>query len=163
MTRFAIVLLPAFACVSLFGRGDSKNFKSDAATPEQQVLAVEQQWADAEVKHDSASLSRILDDRFVVSYASGQPLDKAAFIAQAMRLSMTSQTVSHDAVRIYGNIAIIVGDTIVRSPNSTEPAQSYRYTTVYLKRRGRWVGVAEQLGSGRPADPAPGAGAGNPR
>ena len=66
MIRAAVVILPAFACAALFGRGESKPWKSDAAaTEEQRVLTVEQQWADAEVKHDSAALARILDDQFV--------------------------------------------------------------------------------------------------
>src|ERR1700683_3112385 len=141
MTKRAIVILPAFACVALFGRGESKHWppSNSVGNDQQQVLALEQRWTDAEVKHDAAALAVILDDQFVVSYASGQPLNKAAFIARAMKLSMASRTVTHDVIHIQGNTvqgntAIIVGTIIIHPLNSTEPAQSYRYTTVYLKR-----------------------------
>jgi hypothetical protein len=72
-----------------------------------------------------------------------------------MKLSMASRTVTHDVIHIQGNTvqgntAIIVGTIIIHPLNSTEPAQSYRYTTVYLKRRGRWVEIAEQLGAPAP-------------
>ena len=152
MTKRAIVILPAFACVALFGRGESKPWppSDSVGNDQQQVLALEQRWTDAEIKHDPTALALILDDQFVVSYASGQPLNKAAFIARAMKLSMASQTVTHDVIHIQGNTALIVGTIIIHPLNSTEPAQSYRYTTVYLKRRGRWVGIAEQLGAPAP-------------
>ena len=160
MRAIAIVILLAFASAALHARGESRHFKSDAmSNEEQRVLTLEQQWAYAEVKHDAVALERILDDEFVVSYSSGKPMDKAAFIAHAMTSSMASQTVSHDVTRIHGNTAIIVGTTIIRPLNSSEPAQSYRYTTVYVKRHGRWFGIAEQLGPGGVVDPVTDTGA----
>lgn len=154
VTRAAIVILPAFTCIALFGRAESKPAKSDpAGNEEQRVLAIQQQWADAEVKHDAPTLNLILADDFVVSYPSGKPLDKAGFIAQAMNLSMAYQIVSCDVIRIHGNTAVIVGTTIIQPLDRAAPAQSYRYTTVYQKRQGRWVGIAEQVGPGRAVEP----------
>jgi hypothetical protein len=127
MKKAAIVILPAFACVALFGRGESKPWPPDSSGSDQQrVLTLQQQWADAEVKHDAAALALILDDQFVVSYASGQPLNKAAFIAQAMKLSMASQTVTNDVIHIQGNTAIIVGTMIIHPLNSGESCRLRR-------------------------------------
>jgi hypothetical protein len=91
-------------------------------------------------------ITEVLDDAFVVSYASGKTMNKAAFIAQAMKFSMASDTFCPDVIHIHGNTATIVGTMIVRPLNNAEPAQFYRYTKVYLKRHGHWLGVAEELG-----------------
>jgi hypothetical protein len=95
----AIVISLASPFCRLLGRGESKHFKSDAiGNEEQRVFTLEQQWADAEVKHDATALARTLDDEFVVSYSSGKPMDKAAFIAQVMAFSM-AEILSYDWLR----------------------------------------------------------------
>lgn len=161
MIREAIVILPVFVCSVLYARGESRPWKMDAiGNDEQQVLKLHQKWAEAELKHDAAALARILDDEFVASYASGKAMDKATFIAQAMKFSMASQTVSPDVVHIYGDTATIAGTTIIRSLNGAGPARSCRYTKVYLKRDGHWFGITEELGPGSAVDPASAGGAG---
>jgi hypothetical protein len=90
-------------------------------------------------------------------------MDKAAFIAQAMKFSMASQTVTPEVIHIHGNIATIAGTTIIRPLNSAEPAQFHRYTKVYLKRHGRWLGIAEELGPRSAGDPASEASTGKTR
>ena len=47
---------------------------------QKQVLQVDRQWADAEIRRDATALRRILDDGFMVVYASGKVADKEAFI-----------------------------------------------------------------------------------
>jgi ketosteroid isomerase-like protein len=139
--------LSAWACGVLAGAGaPSKD--------EQQIVALEREWADAEVKHDSAALERILDDRFVATFATGKPLDKHAFIAQAMKFSFTSQSVAHDVIQIYGDTAVIVGMGTgnSRSADGKEQAQTFRYTAVFQKRQGRWFAIAEQVGTARAVD-----------
>jgi hypothetical protein len=51
-----------------------------APTAEEQVLALDQEWIDAEVDHDRKTLERILDHQFVVIGPSGKTSGKAAFI-----------------------------------------------------------------------------------
>ncbi len=127
--------------------------RSQAAKPvatrkdEQQVLAVNQAWADAEADHDNATLQRILGDRFVVTDAAGQTIDKEAFIEKLLRLSLASQTVAHDIVRIHGDTAVVIGTTTVSFlVHGKEETQAFRYTATYIKRDGRWRAIAEQLG-----------------
>lgn len=40
---------------------------------------------EAEIKHDEATLVRILDDKFVLSFGAGKPYDKEAFIKGILR------------------------------------------------------------------------------
>ena len=55
----------------------------------QQVLDLGSSWADAEVRHDVATLRRILDDRFIATFGAGKLLDKEGFI-------ITTVYVRHD-------------------------------------------------------------------
>jgi hypothetical protein len=47
---------------------------------QKQVLQVDRQWADAELRRDATALRRILDDGFIAVYGSGKVVDKETFI-----------------------------------------------------------------------------------
>ena len=113
---------------------------------EKQLLALERQWVDAEVKHDAAFLDRILDDRFIVINSQGRTRDKAAFVAALLKSAGASQTLSDETVRIFGDTAIILGTDTVQPTDGKAP-YSVRYMTVYAKRKGRWTAVAEEFSS----------------
>jgi hypothetical protein len=119
---------------------------SKAHNPEEQrVLAVEQLWIKAEIEHDQGTLMRVLDPSFVVTSGSGKPLDKAAFIAEAMRFTFASQKVTHDVVHVDRDTAVIVGTDTVFPSDRTQKTVTVRYTTMYVKRNGKWVAIAEQM------------------
>lgn len=115
----------------------------------QQVLKLESEWVAAEVKHDEATLRRILDDKFVASFDSGKPYDKEPFI----RIILTgdvdpteSQTLTDQNVIVDHDTAVVVGVDRVRSAkNGTAHETVYRYTVTYIYRDGRWVALAEHL------------------
>ena len=49
--------------------GEPKNSKTlPPADAKQRVLNLEREWVDAEIKHDAATLPRILDDKFVATF-----------------------------------------------------------------------------------------------
>jgi len=51
-----------------------------AADAKKQALDLEKEWVAAELNHDATKLQRILDDKFVFSYGSKKPADKATYI-----------------------------------------------------------------------------------
>ena len=53
-----------------------------------QLIALDEAWIDAEVRHDQTALERILDDRFLATLPSGATLDRAAFIDRIMKTSI---------------------------------------------------------------------------
>ncbi len=53
-------------------------------TDEQQVIAVQQDWIDAEVNHDKAVLERVLDERFVIHTSGGASGSKAEIIESVL-------------------------------------------------------------------------------
>ena len=48
----------------------------DDLSAKQQVLNLEREWVNAEIKHDAATLRRILDDKFVASFGPSRSYDK---------------------------------------------------------------------------------------
>ncbi|MDH4043370.1 MAG: nuclear transport factor 2 family protein [Gemmatimonadota bacterium] len=48
------------------------------ASAEAEIVALDDAWIDAEVRHDRPALERILDERFLVTFASGRTLDRTA-------------------------------------------------------------------------------------
>ncbi len=151
-----------FACLSACGVAASA-FATEppptgvpsAAEARQQVLALGTEWVAAEVKHDAATLQRILDDKFVASFGGGKPYDKAAFI-KAITGSppdpTASQTLTDETVIVDGDTAVVVGtDTARGTENGVLTTEVARYTVTYVRRNGRWLVLAEHMAQVPPA------------
>jgi len=125
-------------------REKSKTVPPDDA--KQQLLGLGKEWADAEVKHDAATLRRILDDKFVVSFGAQKPYDKEAFIKQILIDDVESQTLSDQTVIIDHDTAIVLGtDTVRGTENGAAYTEDFRYTVTYIRRHGQWIALAEHL------------------
>lgn len=147
MTGMLCTILSALAIAAPVASGQTPAAKVSPSPDEKQLIALNQQWSDAEVKHDEATLQRILDDSFVFTDDDGKTTDKAGFIKEILQSHMTSQAAADDVVHTYGDTAVLVGTTTVRFVSGgKEQALSFRYTVVYLKRNGQWRAIAEQLG-----------------
>src|SRR5215831_6449 len=99
------------------------------ADPKQEILDLGQQWVAAENKHDTTTLGRILDDKFVASFDTGKPYDKEAFIKLIVSDDVDpteSQTLTDETVLIDGDTAVVVGTDTDRG---TE--KGVAYTTIY--------------------------------
>jgi uncharacterized protein (TIGR02246 family) len=120
------------------------------ADAEQQVLRVDRQWADAEIKRDAATLRRVLDDTFIAVYGSGKVVDKETFIQNVIGDStdtILSQDLSDLTVRVKGATAVVVETDTVRGTDKGQPYRSaFRITGTYIKRDGTWVALAEHFG-----------------
>jgi ketosteroid isomerase-like protein len=118
------------------------------------VLALEDQWVQAEIHRDEAVLQRILDSRFVVTFGSGKTVDKATFIEGivADKGTILSQELTDRIVLVEDNTVVVVETDTARGKNADgEPWTAVlRITTTYVKRDGRWVALAEQMVSVKP-------------
>lgn len=114
---------------------------------EQRVLAVEDEWIDAEVNRDDTTLHRIIDDRFVLNSSDGTTSGKADLIRRVLESHMVSQKVSERTVLVDGVTAITFGTTELRfaAPGKDETATLLRYTAVYVKRENQWRALALQM------------------
>lgn len=120
------------------------------ARARQELLAIEKQWTTAEDKHDAATLGRILDDQFVLTFGtSAPPRDKAGFIQQMMSGEIdptASQSLTDPTVVIAGDTAIVVAtDTMHGTDKGRAYSAVFRYTATYIRRNGQWVALAEHI------------------
>ena len=139
----AIVLVVAFSSVQT----QAEVSAVPALTDEQQVIATETAWVQAEVQRDAAVLERVLDDRFLVNSSTGKLSDRATVIADVLSWKMNSQTITDRTVVVDGDTAIVFGTANFRFAveGQDDEASAGRYTTTYIKRDGRWRALALQM------------------
>lgn len=153
LTRTVTLLCFTLGCCSLIPSSVAAQSQSpvrdDADGARQQVFELERQWVAAEGRHDAATLRRILDDKFVATYGTSPPYDKDAFIQQetAGEVNPTaSQALTDETVVVDQDTAVVVGtDTMHWTRNGVTHTAVARYTVTYIRRRGEWVALAEQL------------------
>jgi ketosteroid isomerase-like protein len=120
------------------------------AKAREEVLRLEREWATAEDKHDEATLRRILDEKFVVTFGSKKPpYDKEGFIKAQLAGDVDpteSQTLSDQTVIVDGDTAVVVATDTERGTKKGEAYTAVaRYTVTYIRRNGRWVALAEHM------------------
>lgn len=124
------------------------NEQAAAPTAEEQIRALEQEWVDAEVDRDAATLRRILDEKFIATLGAGAPFNREAFIEAIVSVTATdiSHTLSDSTIVTDGDTAVVAAiDTVRGAVNGASFAHAYRYTATYIRRGGRWVALAEHL------------------
>jgi ketosteroid isomerase-like protein len=127
------------------------NYANDppSADAKQQVLDLGKEWGAAEVKHDGATLLRILDDKFIATFGTRKPYDKRAFIKAILDGDVdptASQTLTDEIVIVDRDTAVVVGTDTVRGTEKGAPyVVVYRYTVTYVHRQGQWRALAEHL------------------
>ena len=100
---------------------------------QQELVRLSDAWIDAEVKHDKAALERILDERFLATFAkSGKTIDRSAYIAWIMQNEIGPLTVVNEVVNIHGDAALVI---------ATEGTT--KFTWVAVKKGGQWVVISE--------------------
>jgi hypothetical protein len=104
------------------------------STPESELIALNDAWIQAEVHHDKAALERLLDDRFLVTYPTGQTLDRAAFIDRIMNKEIKPFDVVNEVVNVHGDAALVI---------SVTPDRTNKFTWIAVKKAGQWRVISE--------------------
>ena len=149
----------------MFGaRSQAERSPAPALTDEQQVIATETEWVQAEIHRDASVLDRVLDDRFLFNSSTGHHGHKPTVIANMLHWNMRSQTITDRTVVVDGDTAIVFGTANFRFAvdGKDDDVSAGRYTTTYIKRDGRWRALALQmtaLGTAAPAGPPAASGA----
>lgn len=147
MGRSGIYASIMVSCALFSARAHADMPSSPALTDEQQVIATETEWVQAEVHRDAAVLQRVLDDRFMVNLSTGKLNDKTAVIADVLSWNMTSQTITDRTIVVDGDTAIVYGTANFRFAveGKDDEVWAGRYTTTYIKRDSRWRALALQM------------------
>lgn len=147
MSRANACAVIVASCALFSGRAQAEVSAATALTDEQQVIATESEWVQAEVQRDAAVLDRVMDDRFLVNSSTGELSNKVAVIADVLGWKMTSQTISDRTVIVDGDTAIVFGTANFRFAveGKDDEVSAGRYTTTYIKRDGQWRALALQM------------------
>lgn len=115
---------------------------------QEEILKVEDGFAQAMVQNDPEAIGRFLDDDWIIVDPDGGIIDKARFLDVIKSGALTHETMdSKDPrVRIYGDTAVV---TALTSTKGRFMEQAFtteeRATDVFVKKHGRWQCVFSQL------------------
>jgi ketosteroid isomerase-like protein len=103
-----------------------------------------QDWGDALVAGDLDKLGRILADDWSAFGASGQPMDKNAFLAslKAGKHQLASFELGAMDVKVLGDVAVVQGIvTEKRTDDGKDTSGRFVWMDVFVKRAGQWACV----------------------
>jgi ketosteroid isomerase-like protein len=153
---FVITILIIVASPLASGQMTGKE-KFRNAKVEQELKKVEEEWANAYVRHDGEPLKRILADEFITVGSNGKSHGKAEDIEELKsdRATYDYSTPYDLDIRVYGDVAVVIGRTKERGhyDSGRQFTNEYRWTDIFVKRQGRWQCIAAQVASIPPPKP----------
>lgn len=118
-----------------------------AEDPRQEILAADARRFAAMVQGDQAALDGLLADDLTYTHSSGQIETKPQFLEslRSGRMRYLSAQPSGQAVRLYGDTAVVTGRAEVKvNHQGQELVLSLRFTEVWVKSGGGWKLTAWQ-------------------
>ena len=113
---------------------------------EQELIKLENEWGEALVKRDTASIDRIMADDYMGIYdGSVFAPTKAQYIeyVKSSKEEMLSFVADEWKVRVYGDAAVVMArGTMKMQSAGKEMTSQTRFTDTWVKRAGRWQCVA---------------------
>lgn len=112
---------------------------------EQELIKLENEWADAWVKSDVAFFDRIIADDYTWTSPEGIAWTKAQDLAlvKSGKVVIASWVLAEMKARVYGDAAVVTGlGTVKETYKGEDVSGQYRWTHTWVKRAGRWQCVA---------------------
>jgi ketosteroid isomerase-like protein len=115
---------------------------------EDEILKLEEAFAEAIVKNDLEGLGRIAADDWIIIDPNGEIVDRARFFEVIKSGVLTHDTMESGdfRVRLYGDVAVV---TAITSTNGKFMGEEFstreRATDVFVRRDGRWRCVLTHL------------------
>ena len=156
--RALIITVVIFAGLAIAQGQKQENRLAKASKAEQQILDLNREWADAIARGDMEALDRLFADDMIVTSSSGEVRSKAQEMDDLRPASdITTYFFKTDDVRarVYKDAAVVTGLARWRIKYQGRDIDNQRrYTSVYVKQRGRWRIVAQQLTRPKEQPPA---------
>jgi hypothetical protein len=136
-----------FLLLTLTGPSNAQAPTKSSGVAQAEVLKVEEQFNEAAMSKDKATLDRILSDRLSWT-ARGDRLGKDKVIADFLSENLHFKKFAHDgeAVNIFGNTAVVTGhSTSVLEYNGKLFDAPRLFTDVFVKMDGRWQLVVHHV------------------
>ena len=147
MNRVSFALFLILSFVAFAGAQTKKTVSSKTNKIEVELMQLERDIGDANVRRDKAFFERIEGDEFIFTDSAGGLTSKAEDIASLDKPVGEFKLVSYEPddmkVRVYGNTAVVTGRTTTKlQGKDREVTNRSRFTDVFVKRGGRWQLVA---------------------
>lgn len=140
-SRSTLMAVALFAIVIFVSRAED----SEQGKAESYIKESESKWAEAGVKHDTATIERILADDFVGVAPDGSFYDKAKEIADTRENGeMVSNHANEVKVRLFGDTAVAQGSESWEKRTGEPRRGKYVWTDTWVRRNGRWQIVAAE-------------------
>jgi len=117
-------------------------------TAEEELLKLENEFAEAIVSNNPEDIGRLLRDDWVIIGADGEIIDRARFFEVIKSGALTHDAMESDdfRIRVYGESAVVTAITRTKGKfMEQEFSTQERATDVFVKRDGRWQCVLTHL------------------
>ena len=128
------VLQPCLWAMVILGGLQVSGARAEPSSEQAELVALTNAWIDAEVHHDQAALERILDERFLATYASGKTIDRSAFIDAIMRSKLEPFRVVNQVIDIHGDTALVI---------DVSESGKTKFTWIAVRKAGQWRVISE--------------------
>ncbi len=151
-----LILVAMLLLISISASAQSQDEKTTSGSKvEQQILALNKQWADAMVSGDMAALDRLFDDGLTVTAGNGSTRGKTEEMNDSKpRPDLKTYFFNTEdvKVRVYDDSAVVTGTAKWKiNFGGKDIDNEIRYMSVYAKQKGDWRMVA--LHVTRPGQP----------
>ena len=147
MKRTVMVVVVLVVALAM-ARGQERKQKTDRpGRVARELIKMEQELAEAAMRRDVALLDRFTADDFIGVDPMGREFTKAQVLARFQVPDYELDSLRHEdiRVRVFGNCAVAIGRTVVKGRYKGQDASGeFPYMRVWIKRNGRWQGVAAQ-------------------
>jgi ketosteroid isomerase-like protein len=115
---------------------------------EKTVAELNRQWMQAYAKRDLDFLEKHMSDDYVGTFPDGTVLDRKGEIeaVKSGAVSISEMTPKEMTVRVYGNAAVITGQSHIEAIVAGQAMSAdFRFTDVWIVQEGLWRAVASQV------------------
>ena len=146
----AILTILFVICITAESQTTVKQTKDSRV--EKELMQLERDWSSAFLKHDTATIDRILAGEYVGIDGRGIVTNKAQEIEEAKTpkpgdasppFVVLDESITDMKIRTYGIVGVVNGRVIEKIRTKEKEAEiQYSRTTVWVKRHGRWQCVS---------------------
>lgn len=145
MKRFVIAVCVVLLVFAVTGIAQTPA-KPKSESVEQQLIKLENEWCDAELKTDLAFFERIFADDFIMLDPEGVVLTKGQYIANLKSGESVFTSITSDNIRVhlYGDTAVVFGrETLKGQSKGVDISGQYLWTDTWVKIESHWKCVAD--------------------
>jgi ketosteroid isomerase-like protein len=134
-SALCLFLLVCLVAVS-FGASDEQSTK---------LMALENAWNQAQLRHDSHSLKTLVGDAFVYTDTDGTVMNKEQFLADIADTGYHPTLMANEGMKVYpyNNTAIVIGTYHAKGTSKGKTFEHYgRFTDTWVYQNSMWQCVA---------------------